>query len=767
MLPADVTTFVGRKPQLTDARRLLSQSRVLTLTGAGGVGKTRLAVHLADGMRRTFRDGVRYIELAELEDPSLLAYTAANRLGLSDQASRAAIDAIIEHLQARELLLVLDNCEHLVDDCAVFVGTLVRSCPGLRTLATSRQSLGVYGETILHVPPLPMPDPDHGYAPEDLARYDAVRLFVDRATAALPGFRLDSSNSRVIARLCHGLDGIPLAIELAAAWLRVLSLEQIEERLTERFHLLTGGPTSAPERQQTLRALMDWSYGLCSPSDQIVWARASVFSGGFDLAAITYVADDAVPPEDMPYVIRSLIDKSIVIREQHESDIRYRMLETVRQYGRERLDAAGEHRAVGIRHRDWYAGLTERFEVGMLGPEQVSWFHRMRREHSNVRVALNFCNTQPGEAVTGMRMASHLDNYWSFAFHSEARHWFEQALAATSDITPERVTVLRLNSWYALLQGDYEAGIGPMFDAADLAEKLGLAIENAYFKLNQAMMALFCGDLETAALIGDDCLSRFRNEEDIRGEIFSLYQLGLAVGAGGESVRGLAILDECHALCARIGDVFWRAFALWGICLVTALDGDLPRAEATGREALSLFRKVGNKFGMCLVVEVLALVAEKQGRHVRAAVIFGAASSLWRDIGSSVDFSVALTNLNHWYGGLTRSALGDQRFDAAFAKGSAFSTGKAIDYANGAGTPARPGREEADACTPLTPRQREIAKLVADGLSNKEIAARLCISPRTAEAHVQNMLINLGFTRRAQVAAWIAARTSAASGVDG
>ncbi|MFH0518644.1 LuxR C-terminal-related transcriptional regulator [Streptomyces sp. M41] len=749
-----MTSFVGRRRQLADAKRLLSGTRVLTFTGAGGVGKTRLAVHLAGTVRHMFRDGVRFIGLEELQDPSLLAYTAASSLGLSDQPSRKAIDTLVEYLGPREVLLAVDNCEHLIDDSAKFVTVLAKECPGVRILATSRQSLNVSGETIMHVPPLAAPDKNWKPSPATLAAYDSVQLFVDRANAVVPGFRIDERNCRPLANLCHGLEGIPLAIELAAAWLRVLSLEQIEERLSERFKLLTGGPRGAPSRQRTLRAMMDWSYDLCSEADRKAWARASVFSGSFDLEAIDYVGGGETLLPSLE-AVRSLIDKSLLIREEHEGDIRYRMLETVRAYGRERLVEAGDESAVLRRHRDWFMGVAERFEQGMMGPGQVEWFHKLRREHANVRTALTYSLTRPGEAIHGLRIANHLDDYWDLAFQTEARHWLDQALAAASEATPERVTGLRLNAWYALLQGDFEAAFGQTAEATELADRLGCTVESSYLTLTRGIVTMMCGDLETATLLFGGALTGFRDGHHLRGEIFALYLLGLAIGSSGDSERGMALVDESIALSTACGEVRWRAYALWGASVLHTLDDQLESAEDAAREALRLFQRMDLKLGMAFVVETTAWLSERKGDHLRAATLFGAAASIWEDIGSSLDFQVPSANLHRWYADLARAALGKDAFDAAFRRGYELPLLQAIEYVLSPGTkPSTSPRPSDNASTPLTPREREIAGLVAEGLSNKEIAERLVISPRTAETHVQNSLIKLGFVSRSQLAAW-------------
>ncbi|WP_431999726.1 ATP-binding protein [Streptomyces sioyaensis] len=764
-LPADVTSFVGRQRQIVDTKRLLSESRLVTLTGPGGVGKTRLALHVAAGKRHRFHDGAYFIEFAELRDPALLAHAAAEKLGLRPSA-RPVIDTIIEHLAPREALLVLDNCEHLVNDCALFADALLRGCPKVRILATSRQSLGLNAETTVVVPPLPVPEPGPTLSPDALMEYDSVRLFVDRARAVLPQFDLHSQECAVLTRLCRDLDGIPLAIELAAVWLRALSLNKIEERLSERFRLLTRGSPAAPARQRTLRALMDWSYDLCSGPERLVWARASVFSGGFDLAAVEYVSSgDGVATEEVAHVLFSLVDKSILIREEDDNGVYYRMLETLREYGQEHLVAAGDHGATRRRHRDWYAGVVDRFEAEFIGPDQDAWISRLRREHANLRIALDFCLAEPGEAVVALHMASMIDEYWSIrGINTEARHWFDRALAASPEPTCARSSALCLNAYYALLQGDIDAARRLLAEAGELAERLGGAVRGAFVRLILGVMALFSGDLASAASLISDALSGFRAKHP-RGELFALSMLGLTWGLRGDRERGLAHLDECLALASQRGELYWRAWALWAIAFIE-VDHDLERAVAAGTEALHTHARMGARMGLAFTTDTLAWVNERQGRHTRAATLFGAAAAVWHEIGGSPEYYVPMGAAHHRHVSMARAALGADRYEAAFRRGRQLPVWQAVDFALESQAAAAKSPHPAAGKTPLTSREWQIAELVAEGLGNKEIAARLIIAPRTADTHVGNILSKLGFTSRTQLAVWYTAQKAASRPAD-
>jgi predicted ATPase/DNA-binding CsgD family transcriptional regulator len=754
---SDLTSFVGRRPETAETRRLLGTSHLVTLTGPCGVGKTRLALRVAEGLHGSFPEGVWLVELAELRDPSLLANTIADRLGVRDRSARSAVDGLVDHLAPRRLLLLLDNCEQLVESCAPLVDELLRSCPFVRILATSRQSLGVGGEATLHVPPL---EPD-----------DAATMFVDRAHAAVPSFRLDERTTAAVARLCRALDGIPLAIELAAVRLRVLPLDQLVDRVDDPYRLLTTGSRSAPARQQTLRAAMDWSYRLCSPEEQLLWARLSVFSGGFDLEATEQVClgpgpDTGIDADSLLDLVDALVDKSVVVREEYDGRVRYRLLETIREYGQEKLVQAGGEQQMRRRHRDWCDQLTAAFEREWLGPRQVEWVARIRREHANLRVALDYCATTAGEARTGLRMATRLDDYWGIrGLHTEARHWLDGALAAEPHPSRERASGLRLSGWFALLQGEVDPGQQLLAEAAEVARRTGDKAETAYVVQARGIAALFAGDLDTTLLA--ESLAGFRAAGVPRGELFALFLAGLTLGGKGDAANGRKLVDECLALSEQRDEIFWRSYALCALSYLVAIGpvggaGEYDRAAAAAREALDYKRRLGDQLGLAFTLDMLAWVSERQGRHQRAAVLFGAAHSIWQSLGASPAYYSTFAGMHDKHVGLVRSALGDDAFDAGFHKGRRMARDAALDYAleeapadddggEAAGADRRPGGS-------LTRRERQIAELIAEGRTNREIAQTLVIAVRTAEGHAEHILSKLGFTSRAQVAAWVTGR---------
>ncbi len=755
-LPADVTSFIGRRHELSEAKRLLSGARLLTLTGPGGVGKTRLALRVAGEVQRAFVDGIWLVELAELHDPALLTVTVAETLGLRDQSVRWAVPALAEYLAQRRILLVLDNCEHLVDACAELADQLLRACPDLRILATSRQPLGINGEASLVVPPLSVPDPDRAVSAAGLIQYEAANLLVDRASAVLPGFAVDDDNAAAVAQLCRSLDGIPLAIELAAVRLRVLSLDQIVSRLDNRYRLLTTGSRSAPARQQTLRALIDWSYELCSEQERIAWARLSVFSGGFELDTAEVVCGgDGISPEAVFDLVASLVDKSIIVRDEQDSSVRYRLLETIRAYGEEKLRDAGEHVTMRRRHRDWYAQFAGQADSRWFGSDQVDSIRRLRREQANLRVALEFCLAMESDGEAALRLTASLENYWFVhGFLGEARHWLARALARESTAGRARAKALRVDSWLAVLQADPKA-MDRLAEARELAEHLPDPLEIAYVQQIEGGVALFAGDSKRATALFEQALDGFRALGARSGEMWALLNLGLARGLGGDTEGAREPLEECIAVTAETGEVWWRSHALWALGLLAWQEGDLIQAEETEKEALALKRRLGEQFGYGLTLDAMAWIAGSQERYDRSARLLGAADRIWRLLRAPIKVFGGLGRYHDQCVSRCQSNLGAAAYEAAFQAGSQLSSAEAVELAleeKNAAQPAAP----AAAPNPLTRREREIAELVAEGMSNREIAATLVIAQRTAEGHVEHILSKLGFTSRAQVAAWVA-----------
>ncbi|GAB1641982.1 ATP-binding protein [Krasilnikovia sp. MM14-A1259] len=766
-LPAEVTSFVGRRAEVTQVRRMLSSSRLVTLTGAGGVGKTRLALRVGAEMRRAFPDGVWLVELAELRDPELLAVAVAEALGIREQAVSPGTPDLAEFLADQRVLLILDNCEQLVAACAELAEALLRSCPELRVLATSRHALRLAGEATLTVQPLSVPDGDT-CNPAELDRYESAGLLVERATAADPGFTVTDGNCATVARLCQALEGVPLAIELAAARLRVLSLDQLLDRLTDRFRLLTAGTRDAPPRQQTLRALIDWSWDLCTPAEQALWSRVSVFSGGLELDAVEHVCvDDTLPPESILDLVASLVDKSVLTRSGDGRQARYRMLEVVREYGAQRLTESGEQ-AMAERHCRWFAELATYSDRHWASPDQAALMLRLHQEKANLRVALEYAVTA-GPPERALRLAADLENHWFVrGFLSEGRHWLDRALAMPAPQHWTRVKALRVAAWIATVQDDRARARALLAEAQELAKQLPRSVELAYLPLVDGNIALFSGDHAGALPLFERALGLFRELDARSGQMWTLAVLGLTRGLTGTPSDGYPELVACRDMGVASGEVWWRSFALWALSVLRWRAGDTAGATAAAKESLEVQRLVeGEQFTVGLALESLAWIAGSEGRDPRAAQLLGASVRLWRAMHASLSSFRSLRDFHDGCVAEVRARMGAHAFEAALRRGAELSAPEAVSVAmeqQPGRVPAPRTEAPAGADFGLTRREREVAALIAEGLTNREIAARLVVAQRTAEGHVENILSKLGFTSRAQVAGWLAAQQQPPAG---
>ncbi|MEQ7005028.1 LuxR C-terminal-related transcriptional regulator [Actinopolymorpha sp. B17G11] len=753
-LPPEFTNFVGRRHELTDVRRLLASSRLVTLTGRGGVGKTRLALRVATNVRRAFGDGVWLVELDRLQDPELLAETVTVALGLREPFEGPPMTVLEHYLASRQLLLVMDNCEHLVDAVAKLVATLLRSCPELRVLATSREPLSTYGEVTLPVPSLPLPDEQLPASPQELFRIEAVALFVDRATAVAPGFALTRDNQAAVAEICRRLDGLPLAIELAAARLRVLRPQEIADRLKDRFRLLDKGPRGAPTRQQTLLSCIEWSYDLCSTQEQLLWTRLAVFAGGFDLdAAESITAGEDLVADVVLEVVASLVDKSIVIREGDAKLARYRLLDTIREFGRVKLQETGEFSALRRRHRDWYAQLVERADTEWVGPRQVDWLTLLDREQPNIRAALEFALSERADARTALRMAATLYSYWiARGPLSEGRRWLDQALACPVEISSDRVRALYACSMLAGHQGDFPVESARADEGGDVARKLGDPSMSALINLANGYLAHWNGDLARGPVLLGAALDVFRADNNLRGLLEALFALSL-MSIQHDPKRALACQREMLAITEPRNEVWFRSLALWSLGLTTWLQGEARQAVDLVRGSLRLKRSIGDLLGIAWCLEALAWIAASENDHdpQHAATLLGSAKNLMEAIGTSPSIGQFTLPYHGECERRTRLELGGEAFDAALQDGRDLGLPAALAYALGESVRTTPEPAAIEAI--LTPREREVAELIAQGSSNKDIARHLVISQRTAEAHVEHILVKFGFTSRAQIAA--------------
>ena len=773
-LPAELTSFVGRRGELAEVRRLLAGSRLVTLTGVGGVGKTRLALRAAAGLRRAFRDGVWLVRLDQLRDEALVAQAVAGALGLRDRAGYAPAAALAEYLAGRQLLLVLDNCEHLVDAVAKLADLLLRAAAGLRVVATSREALTIDGEMVLPVPPLPVPEAGQPLAAAELGVFPAVRLFAERAAQVVPGFAVTEANAAAVAGICRRLEGLPLAIELAAARLPVLSPEQIDARLGDHLGLLTRGGRTRPARQQTLRASIEWSYELCSRAERLLWARLSVFAGGFELDAAEGVcADHRLPAEQVLDLLAALAGKSILTVGHREGVARYQLPEPLREFGQERLQESGEYTALRRRHRDWHEQLARRVDTDWLSPQMTDWAARLFREHANVNAAQDFCQAEPDEDEAGLRIALHVwpFYYWLAGHVSEGRYRLGQVLARAGEPTVWRARGLLLAGFLAATGGDRGAGRPLLEQGTSLAGQLDDPVTRAFAAYCAGHLCFFAGDLPNAIAHCEDGLAVLPAAAvHARQRALLLMCLARAAGLAGDEERTVACDRELAALTEAGGEFSRHAYpasSLWALGVAAWRRGDLDRATGLQQQSLRLRVRRNDRMGTIFCVEALAWIAASRQQHERAAVLVGAAAGLWQSMGTTPDGNQPAAGHHRDCERQARHALGEAAFQAAYHRGLDLPAADVLGYALQQPPDKPPAKPTAPAVSdgaPLTQRELQVARLIAGGRSNKEIAAELVISQRTAENHVEHILTKLGFTSRAQVAAWVTASQPAGEG---
>jgi predicted ATPase/DNA-binding CsgD family transcriptional regulator/Tfp pilus assembly protein PilF len=829
-LPAEPNSFVGRERDLADLAVLLADVRMLTLCGPGGVGKTRLAARLAARLADRFPGGAWLIELADTQDAALIGQHVAAALGIREEPDRPVSDTLADALRQQQLLLVLDTCEHLIEAVAEFAQRLLAQCPSVRVVATSREPLRVRGETVWRVPPLSLPPAGlpPGQPLADLAAHEAVRLFLDRAAAVRPGFALSRENADAVTRLCRTLDGMPLAIELAAARMRALSAEQIAARLDHRFHLLASGDRTAPLRQQTLRAAVDWSHDLLTSSEQLLLRRLAVFSGWSLDMAEQVCADQQVPPGQILDLLADLIDKSLVtLDDERDGTARYRLLDTIREYAAERLADAAEEPAIRLRHLSYMLRLVEditdkAFRRGdPPWPERVVLYLGSARELPNYRAALTTA-LEYGEVEQGLRLCSALRAPWVVIGDvSEGLGWFERFLRIGGDAAPAvRARALTLSAELAFEQQDYAKAATAAQAASELCRTAGIPGSAGALRL-LALVSLRAGQtaealdhVQTAvaaaradadpweeglALTAQATVLSRLGEASQASEAFetalavladnnrwgvahALYGYGTLARASGDNAAALRHFRSALALFREIDARNEIARCLAGIGWVTLSAGDLIQAATSLSESLRLSLATGQRLGVARGLDAIAALAVAADDPATAVRLKGAAAALRNLVGPARSDKARPDGVL----AAARRQTGEHAAAQLLAEGERMSVDEAVGCAlacsvaalsrEPAPDPPRPqdtARQQAtlrqangsgDRKPVLTTRERQIADLIARGLSNRAIAAELVISPATAARHVANIFGKLGVTSRAQVAAWTVEQTPGTRG---
>ena len=769
-LPMPPTPLIGRAAESAAVRRLLAQPEVrcITLTGAPGIGKTRLALQVASA--GGFADGVTFLSLAPIRDPGLVMPAIAHAVRAKGASERPPVERAQAALRRKAMLLVLDNFEQVLG-AAPLISELLMACPAVKVLVTSRAVLHLRGEYEFIVPPLALPDPARLPAVETLARCEAVALFLQRARAMIPGFRLTAENARAVADICVRLDGLPLAIELAVPRLKLFSPQTLQARLAHRLAWLTDGPQDLPSRQQTLRNAIAWSDELLAPFERLLFRALAVFVGGWTLEAAEAVGAAvanavASPTSAVADGLAALIDQSLV---RHGTpaprEPRFGMLETVREYGAEQLVASGREDAARRAHARYYVALAERIEPQLYGPDQAMWMESVEREHGNIRAALAWLLDRD-EIGMALRLSGCLQNFWVVHDHfSEGQQWLATILARSGQAPAmQRIKALRGAATLALRRGDYARAGAWREESLALCREIGDPQLIAESLLTLGSVAAVQGESDRAIALFTESLTLARQVNDRRTIAHVLSQTGEMARLRGDDARAVELYEESLTLWRAMGETERVAMVLHNLGPVIYRQGDPRRAAALLAESLALSWELRNTHGSAICLVGIAGVIGARGKALAAARLLGAADALRTAVGvqwepvdrSEFDRSMATV----------RAHLNAETLATAWTEGAFLTLEQAVAAARAvlpemARPPSQP-RPTQDrvpgADIGLTRREREVVSAVARGMTNREIADTLFIAEKTVEMHVSNSLSKLGFRARAQLAAWEAAR---------
>jgi predicted ATPase/DNA-binding CsgD family transcriptional regulator len=752
-MPAEATSFVGRRHELAEARKKMATARLISLVGPGGVGKTRLAVRIAVSLGRGFAGGAWLAELAELNDPALVCNAVMTALDLRDQAAAEPLALLCSYLRDKELLLVLDNCEHLVEPVAELASEVIRAAPGVRVIATTREPLSIAGEHVLPVPPLDLPSPDGAESLAQLRQNEAVMLFTERAAAASGQFDLTAANQEAVVDLCRRLDGLPLAIELAAVRTRALAPEQIRDRLDDRFGLLTGGSRAALPRHQTLRTTIEWSYDLLTPAERTLLTRLCVFAGRFTLDDVESVCCSAdVPAERALDLASSLIDKSLVIREDVGGAACYWLHETMREYARLKLHEAGEEAALERRCADHYLARCAQFAAeGRY--QTLKWLAWTELEIDNIRAVLRRC-VDHADVRRGLDIATYLVWYWITRATAEGARWLNELLARHAEPAAHPWPYY-LRGFLAVLQNDPAAAM-PALERAVAAARATRQRDALSQSLAMTSIAAgMAGDRASSRRLLDDARSAAEGLEDL-GTTLMLCQ---AQGLNGLIEKDLAAVRSAacdgERLSRAAGDLYALEMMLLNAGIAALISADHQQAGQRLAEGLRIARELDDRVAQFHLLGGLGCCAAATREPQLAAQLFGAMENIRVEAGAAVNAGMAPVLAQG--AAAVRGVLGQVKFEAEFNAGQRLSRDAAAALAlreDARPAAANPVHERTGV---LRKREADVARLVADGLSNKEIGVRLFISERTVESHVRNIMNKLGFNSRAQIAGWMAA----------
>jgi predicted ATPase/DNA-binding CsgD family transcriptional regulator len=679
-LPAQITSFIGRQQEITEIQRLLSDNRLLTLSGPPGTGKTRLALQVASNVLHHFEDGIYFVDLAPIRDPQFVPSTIAQVFDLGESGTGSLLENLKHYLGNKQLLLVLDNYEQIIET-APLVGDLLSAAPSLKALVTSRQVLQIYGEQEYLVPPLEVPDFD---SMDDVSAFkgcEAVELFCQRAQAVKADFNLTEGNADAIAEICVRLDGLPLAIELAAARSKLLTAEMIRCKLESRLEILTGGARDLPSRLQTLRGTIDWSFALLDEGEKTLFTRLSVFQGGRTIEATEAIC---APGLSIPVIegLESLLNKSLLNQEEGlGGEPRFIMMETLHEYAREKLAESGDEKYIQRRHAVYFAKLAEQAEKGMLGVEQDYWFQRLRSEHDNLRTALAF-TLENDEKKLGLKIVGALRDFWNYGGHvGEGLEWIKRTLEGAENTSPsQRAKALNTAGWLSFVQGDYVRGKQFNSQALELYQDLGDGVNLAWALLFLSSQYLGSpAEIKEGLALSEEALTLFRDQDNIYGVIRALNFMGELARLDGDYDRAGNAYDECLTLCRQSGDKLREAYQLANLGLVAQHRGNYKLAESRFKEALTLSKNLNAKYPLALHLAGLSGPAGAFGNPERAAQLLGASDGLLKTMGLRQQPSDQ-PEIDR-YEAAIRKQLDDDAFRSAWEKGQAMSLEQAIAFA--------------------------------------------------------------------------------------
>src|SRR6266699_6114728 len=720
-LPAEATSFIGRRREIAELRKKLAADRLVSLVGPGGVGKTRLAIRIATDHGRSFPGGAWLVELAEVRDPALVSNAVIAALDLRDQAAAEPLTLLLSYLRDKQLLLVVDNCEHLVGAVAHVVSEVIGAAPGVRVMATSREPLSVSGEHVLPVPPLELPSVHEPLS--QLRHNEAVMLFTERAAAASGNFDLGAANQAAVVNLCRRLDGLPLAIELAAVRSRVLTPQQILARLSDRFALLKGGARAALPRHQTLRTTIEWSHDLLKERERTLLRRLCVFAGRFTLEDVESVCtSNGVAAAETLDLLASLVDKSLVIKEDAKAVACYRLHETMREYAALKLREAGEAEATELAYVDYYVSRCQG-SVVQSRYELIAWLAWIDLEIDNIWAVLSRCLTE-GDSLRGIILAVSLIYFWMTRATTEGVRWLDELQASGPGRPEVDAWAYFARGFLAVLQSDPASARPALLRAVEASRQSGQLHPLAHSLAMSSIAENMVGDRASAKRFTDD--------------------LDAVTAASSEGAR----------LSRGIGDLYSLEMMLMNRGLAALVGGDLDQSKPLFVEALGIAPQIDDRVAQYALLDALGFHAINSGQERLAAQLLGAAETVRTGAGASVIAFLAplLTRAEE----SAKAALGPKRFAAELQAGKNLNRDAAVGLALGEPAHAAPAKGDGAALELLGTRQAEVAQLIADGLTNKQIGARLFISERTVDSHVRSILNKLGVNSRTQIAAWVA-----------